>query len=45
MVIVLDKICLSIVIAASLCIGYKAGVTATEIKYAVKNAAEQKGDK
>jgi len=34
MIIVLDKICLMGVIAVSLAIGYKAGVTATEIKLA-----------
>ena len=34
MIIVLDKICLMGVIGISLMIGYKAGVMATEIKFA-----------
>ena len=41
MVIVLDKICLIGVIAVSLSVGYKAGVKATEIKYAMKTVRER----
>ena len=34
LIIVLDKICLMSVIAISVCAGYKAGVVATEVKFA-----------
>ena len=37
MIIVLDKICLMGVIGASLLIGYKAGVVATEVKFATNS--------
>ena len=38
MVIVLDKICLLGVVVVSTYVGYKAGVAATEVKFAMNNA-------
>lgn len=37
MIIVLDKICLMGVIGASLLVGYKVGVVATELKFTRNN--------
>lgn len=40
MVIVLDKICLLGVVIVSTYVGYKAGVAATEVKFAMKSVGK-----
>ena len=41
MIMVLDKLCLTVIVLLSIGVGYKTGVAATELKYSLKDKEEK----